>query len=114
MGIIKLVILGVVGLVVLLGGIGGIYYATDGAVDATVTDKQCGFNGGTVTVVTEFPIPGIEHTLQDVPSNQCSVINKGNFVRYHLQSERTSIWQSEGGACVYDTEYGVGGCSGGE
>lgn len=111
MGIVKLVIFGVVGLVVLLGAIAGIYYATDGAVDATVTDKQCGFGGGTVTVVTKFPVSGIEHTLQDVPADQCNVINKGNFVRYNLQSERTSIWQSEGGSCLYDTKYGPTGCS---
>jgi len=53
---------------------------------------------------------GIEHTLQDVPSDQCALVQRDNFVRYRLQSERVSIWEVEGGACIWDTENGPGGC----
>ncbi len=120
LGLIAWIVVGVVGLVGALGATGGILYASDFGIDATVIDKQCaGLPGGggffaeplagnTITVKTK--LFGIEHTLVDVPADQCALVQKDNFVRYRVKSERTSIWSSEGGSCIWDTVNGAGGC----
>lgn len=106
MGLIKLIISAVVGIFVLLLAIGGIAYAADYGVEATVVDKNCVAN----EIVINPKYVGQDVTVPDIPPQQCSVIQKGNYLKYHVRSERTSIWASEGGSCVYDTEHGVGGC----
>jgi hypothetical protein len=114
LGLIALILVAVVGLVVLLGVVAGGYYATDGAVTATVTGKDCGSitsSTGSVDIRTGFPVPGIPHTIPDMPRDKCQLVQAGNFVQYHLRSERTSIWASEGGACIWDTEFGPNGCN---
>jgi hypothetical protein len=99
----KLIALAVL-LVVLVGVAAGLAYATDAPVDATVTDKSCG-QANTVTVVTK--IGGITHTVE-VDGQQCFIIQKGNFVQYHIRSERTLIYEKEGGSCLWDTKSGPG------
>jgi cytochrome c-type biogenesis protein CcmE len=79
-------------------------YATDYAVEATVTDKNCQSQPATVTVQTKFG--GLVETVP-VTATECFVIQKGNFVEYHIQSKRTVIYERDpatGGRCVYDTE----------
>lgn len=117
-GLILWIIIAVGGLVAILGATAGILYANDFAIEATVIDKECAGAGGifgngsagsnSVTVQTR--LFGIEHTLADIPNDQCLLIQEDNFVRYRVQSERTSIWESEGGSCIWDTANGPGGC----
>ncbi len=112
LGLIAWIVVGVVGLVGALGATGGILYATDFAVDATVIDKDCStvIGSGENSISVKTKLFGIEHTLEDVPADQCQLIQKDNFVSYRIKSERTSIWGSEGGNCIWDTVHGAGGC----
>lgn len=89
-------------LVVGVLGVGGYLYATDYKLEATVQDTDCG--RGDVDVKTK--LFGLEHTVPDVPAQQCNLLAPGNFVEYRLRSERTTLYQSEGGACIYDSETG--------
>jgi len=107
------------GLIVALGAVVGIVYATDYGVQATVVGKDCGSSGGSsgggifpvsgpsVTVKTKMA--GLRHT-QSLPAEQCGIVQVGNFVIYHIRSGRTSLYQSEGGTCIYDSVGGVNGC----
>lgn len=86
----------------------GALYAFDVGVGATITDKQCLQAGGsTVDVKSDFF--GAGATLE-VPFQQCGAIQKGNYVKFHIRSERSEIYESKGGACIYDTENGPNGC----
>jgi hypothetical protein len=107
------------GAVVALVAFAGIVYATDYGVQATVVSKDCGTGGAgggggvfplaapSVTVKTK--VGSLRHT-QGLPAEQCAAVPVGGFVVYHLRSGRTSLYQSEGGACIYDSAGGVGGC----
>lgn len=96
------------GLILIVLAVLGGYYATDGAVGATVTDKDCtaGFGStSVVTVTTAFPVPGVTTSLKDFDNAQCSVVQVDRtYAEYHLRSERTILYESEGGACLYDSE----------
>ncbi|MGB0652869.1 MAG: hypothetical protein ACPGQL_06675 [Thermoplasmatota archaeon] len=112
--------IGVIGiLIVLVLIVGGIvvsvpvgYYLGDGAVEAVVVDKKCGSNplGETskVTVETRFPVPGVQHVVKEFPNDKCNLVNKDNYVEHRLRSGRTTLYQSEGGSCIYDSEKGIG------
>lgn len=79
-------------------------YATDYAVEAEVTGKNC--NGTTTTVTVETRVGGLTETIP-VSRTECLVIRPGNFVHYHIRSERTIIYEKDpavGGRCVYDTD----------
>lgn len=113
MGLIFKIIAGVVGLVVLIAAIGGILYVTDTPVEATVIEKDCdanitnGNSNSRITVLTKFPVPGIEYTLQDFDDDKCSLLRageNGNYAVYHLKSERVIFYEREGGACLYDSD----------
>lgn len=94
-------ILGIVLLVVVLLIAAGVYaYATDYGVEASVVSKKCAESPPTVTVKTK--VGGLAETVQ-VGVTECGVIQPGNFVVYHIRSERTIIYQSEGGKCLFDT-----------
>lgn len=104
------ILIGVVGLIVVIAAIGGILFVTDTPVKATIVEKDCaGIPGGkssSVTVLTKFPVPGIEYTLQDFDNNACGVLRageSGNYVEYYLKSERIVFYEREGGACIYDS-----------
>lgn len=102
------ILLTVAGLLVVgIGGTGAYLYATDYKVDATVTGKDCA--AGEVDVKTK--LFGLEHTVADVPMQQCALLEKGNFVEYRIKSERTTLWDVEGGRCIYDSRTGPG-CGG--
>lgn len=110
LGVIAIVALAVGGLVVVTAAAGGIMYMADTAIGATVIDKDCGSSpfGATskVTVETKFPIPGIEHTIQDFDNRVCTGLragDNGNYAEYHLKSERTILYERENGACIYDS-----------
>lgn len=112
----RLVVRVALGLLVALVAGGAIVYATDYGLEAEVVAKDCGATtpGGafplaapSVTVKTK--LGGLRHT-QGLPAQQCAVVQVGNFVVYHIRSGRTSLYESEGGACIYDSEGGVRGC----
>ncbi|MGB1698202.1 MAG: hypothetical protein ACPHK8_07360 [Thermoplasmatota archaeon] len=84
--------------------IGGLFIF-DAPVGGTVEDKDCINN--LVDVKTDFF--GLTSSAE-VGAAQCASIQAGNYVKYYLRSERTSIFESKGGACIYDTENGPGGC----
>jgi len=98
------------GTMVLLGLAGGIAYATDYGVEATIVGKDCpaGFFGsGLGEVTVETKLFGIERTV-GLPKEQCLALNEGNFAVYHLRTARTTLYETEGGPCIYDSEKGVG------
>jgi hypothetical protein len=105
------------GLVVAVVAVAGIAYATDYGMEATVVSKDCGAGGDggnpiplsdpSVTVKTR--IGELRHT-QSIPATECQAIQPGNFVVYHIKSGRTSLFETEGGKCIYDSIGGVGGC----
>lgn len=96
-------LLGLVLLVVVLVVATGFFlYATDYAVEAHVVDKTCQ-GGPSVTVETR--IGGLTETVP-VTTTECLVIQLGNYVHYHIRSQRTVIYEKDpavGGRCVYDT-----------
>lgn len=94
--IIGLAILLVVVVVVLAVGA----YAVDYGVEATVTDTNCGASPPSVEVRTK--LLGTAHQVPVSP-NQCLAIQRGNFVVYHVRSERATIYEREGGRCIYDS-----------
>lgn len=102
MGLIGL--LSSIATVLVLGvvGTGGYLYMTDYALEATVQGTNC--TAGEVEVKTKMF--GLEHTVPDVPAQQCAVLAPGNFVEYRVKSERTTLFESEGGACIYDSKTG--------
>lgn len=114
LGITLKVLLAVVVLVVLAVGIA---YAADAPVEATVTAKQCGsgfaFFGsaqGPRTITVKTRIGGVAYTLHDVPDAQCQAVQVQNFVRYHVRSHRTILYQTQGGACIYDSATSPASC----
>jgi hypothetical protein len=107
------------GLLVAVVAGGAILYATDYGLEADVVGKDCSGTGGgapgsplplgspSVTVKTK--LGGLRHT-QSLPAQQCAVVQVGNFVVYHVRSARTSVYQAEGGSCIYDSTGGPAGC----
>ncbi|HUR63594.1 MAG TPA: hypothetical protein VM241_03845 [Candidatus Thermoplasmatota archaeon] len=102
------------GAIVALAALAGIVYATDYGVEATVVSKDCGAGGGVVplaapSVTVRTKVAGLRHT-QGLPAQQCAAVPVGGFVVYHIRSGRTTLYESEGGSCIYDSVNGVGGC----
>ena len=104
----RIVILAIVGLVVVLAAIGAIAYASDFAVEATVKERCSPLNGYAVPIQTR--LFAIGYTVTGIPPHECTLVGPGNFVKYHLRSSRTSLYEREGGVCIFDSENGVGGC----
>ncbi|MHB8634190.1 MAG: hypothetical protein ACYDBQ_09530 [Thermoplasmatota archaeon] len=107
------------GAVAVVVALAGTAYASDYPVQATVTAKACasgsGFGvfsspagPGSVTVTTK--LFGIQYTVHDLPATQCDAVQVNNFVVYHIRTQRTSLYDREGGSCIYDSVGGVGGC----
>lgn len=86
--------------VVLLGSILVWAYAADYGVHATVTEKDCSLRIPLITVKTE--VLGLQDKAQ-VSTTQCALIERGNYVVYHLRSQRTIIYESKGGDCLFDS-----------
>ncbi len=98
-------VLGLVLLIVVLVIATSVFlYATDYAVEASVIGKNC--QGRPTTVTVETRIGGLTETVA-VTSTECLVIQRGNYVHYHIRTERTVIYEKDpaaGGRCVYDTD----------
>ncbi len=115
MGVVKLVIFAVLGVLAIVGGTAGFYYATDGTVDAEITETRCSPSGSEVDLKTLFPVPGIGHTLEDMDFFICELFTEeGNVATYNLRSERVRLFESDAKSCLkYDSEQGTapgGGC----
>lgn len=109
MGLARLLLKVAVAVVVLLLLAVGAAYAMDMKVEATVVDKSCSpFGESTVTVRAK--VLGVTHTAP-VDTQVCAALQENNFVEYHLRSGRTSLYETEGGRCLYDTEHGLNGCA---
>jgi hypothetical protein len=101
MGILGSVVRGVVGLATLLLVIGLIAYWADYSVDATVTKKVDTGSSCEITVKTKML--GITHTMKDLDAQTCFAVHEGNFVTYHIRSKHTTLFESQGGNCIYDS-----------
>lgn len=117
MGLIAMIVLGIVGLAIVLAAVAGGLYLNDYAIEATVIDKDCGSSGGvfgggaTSKVTVRTKAFGIEHTLKDFDNSKCQILRAGedgNFAVYHVRSERTILYEREGGSCIYDSAKGLG------
>lgn len=92
-------------LAVLVAGLlvtGVVLYAVDYRIDATVQETRCDL----LEVKVKTKQFGIEHTVRDVPVDQCGVLEPGDFVQYRIRSQRTTLYDEEGGRCLYDSETG--------
>lgn len=94
-----------VGLLLLLVVVGVALFASDYGAEATVTGKNCQANPPTVDVETK--LFGVDRTVE-VAKQQCFIIEKGNFVVYRIRTGQTTIYEAEGGKCIYDTVTGPG------
>lgn len=102
MGLFSLVA-NVVGVLLLAGAGGGVYlYATDFKLSATIQETRC--VDGEIDVETKKL--GIDHTVKKVPAEQCNRLEAGNFVEYRVRSKRTTLYEVEGGECIYDSKTG--------
>lgn len=78
-------------------------YASDYAVEGTVTEKHCAPPQPTVTV--DVGIFGSQTV--EVTQDQCGILEKNNHVVYHVRSGKTTVYQIKGGQCLYDSEKGI-------
>ncbi len=92
-----------VALVLLVLVVGTAMYASDYGAEANVTGKDCNANPPTVDVKTK--LFGVKRTV-DVERQQCFIIEQGNFVVFRIRSAHTTIYEFEGGKCIYDTKTG--------
>lgn len=115
MGVLKLVLLVLVGALAVAAIVAGGAFVSDAKVQATVVDKQCPtptpFGSATGQVTVRTKLFGIRYTVTDIASAQCALVQSNNFVEYHLRSQRTSLWQREGGSCIWDSVHGLNGCA---
>jgi hypothetical protein len=95
----KVVAIGLL-LVVLVVGFAVFAYATDYGVKAEVQDKQCSISPPFIVVklktfgnVDEVP----------VQAQQCFLMDRGNFVVYHIRTQHAVVYDREGGRCIYDS-----------
>jgi hypothetical protein len=105
--LVGLIVLIVVGVVAAVGITVGVMYANDYGLEATVKDKECLPTASSVEVETK--LFGIDHRVKDVPQDACGILQPGNFVRYHIRSQHTIIYEKEGGDCIYDSVKGFCG-----
>lgn len=70
---------------------------------AAVSETRCEL----LQVKVHTRLFGIDHTVQDVPVQQCNALEPGNFVQYRVRSQRTTLYDREGGQCLYDSETGL-------
>ncbi len=109
LGLILRIVGGLLGVIV---GIGGVGYAIDYGIGATVIERKCAGGGilggspsGEATVRVKL-VPTMTHTVTELPVPVCNALHEGNFVVYHVRTGRTVLFDSDGGACIYDSQTG--------
>lgn len=101
MGVVGILV-AVVGMAVVgAGGTAAYLFASDYKAEATV-QEDCA--GGQVDVKTKRF--GLDHTVTDIPPQQCLLLKKDSFVEYRIRSRHTTLYEVEGGRCIYDTVTG--------
>ena len=103
----------VVAALVVFGGIvgtGAYLYATDYVLKADVQDTLClgplqPDDANVVSVKTR--VLGLDHDVKGIPDQQCQLLSEGNYVEYHVRSRHTTLYEEEGGRCIYDSLTGV-------
>lgn len=100
MRLIQTVLLAFFAVLTLVAAAGFVLYLQDYKLEAHVQDTRC--ERSEVEIKTkQF---GIVHTVTEVPLNECLVLQVGSFVEYRIRSQRTTLYLSEGGDCVYDSQ----------
>jgi hypothetical protein len=94
-------ILAVVGLV----GVAAFAYTSDYALQADVKGKECSL-GALNVVSVQTRTFGIDHDVVGVPQHECTLVQVGDEVRYHVRSKQTTLYRD--GECVYDSVSGPG------
>jgi hypothetical protein len=107
-GLLAAIALLAIAALVVVTAAAAILYATDSKVGATVVETECGTrplaDASRVTVVTKFPLPGIEHRMVDVDNAACiSLVEGQSYAEYFLRSGRVVLYEREGGSCMHDT-----------
>ena len=91
-------------------GTGAYLYATDFTLKADVKDKLClgplaADDGNAVSIKTR--LMGFDHDVRGIPDQQCQLLSEGNYVEYRVRSRHTTLYEEEGGKCIYDSVTGV-------
>lgn len=91
-------------------GTAGYLYATDYVLKADVKDTLClgplqPDDANVVSVKTRAF--GLGHDVKGIPDDECRLLAKGNFVEYHIRTKHTTLYEREGGKCIYDSLTGV-------
>ena len=91
-------------------GTAGYLYATDYVLKADVQDTLClgplqPDDANVVSIKTR--VLGLHHDVSGLPDQQCNLLSKGNFVQYHIRTRHTTLYETEGGRCIYDSLTGV-------
>jgi hypothetical protein len=91
-------------------GTGAYLYATDYALKADVQDTLClgplaPDEQNAVSVKTRAI--GLDHDVKGIPDQECQLVSKGNYVEYHLRTKHTTLYEREGGDCIYDSLSGI-------
>ena len=89
-------------LLVVLVGFGAIFYFTDQHVDATIVEKRQESPTEPCTVKAKTERFGITQETEIQPQ-ECALVRVGAFVQYYVRSQRTVIFASKGGACLWDS-----------
>jgi len=100
MGLVGTIVRVALIVVVVVVALGGFLFATDYGLAATITKKDCSSNPPTITAKTNSF--GIVHTMP-VSGQQCGIIQPGNYVIYHIRSQHTTVYDRQGGRCMFDT-----------
>ncbi len=85
--------------------------SAEGDSEPKVPDPAAQLGGANSTVTIRTKALSVEHTVTGFDDQKCWVLRAGedgNFIVYHLRTERAQFYEREGGVCLYDTEYGPG------
>lgn len=87
--------------------VGAYLYATDYGLEADVQSTDC--RGPTVedllnSVAVKTRVLGIDHAVKGIPDDQCSLLEQGDRVVYHVRSKHTILYR--GDQVCYDSETG--------
>jgi hypothetical protein len=99
--------LAAIAILVVVGALGAVAwaYSTDYVLEADVKGKRCGLDSLNVVSIHTRTF-GIDHDVVGVPQDECTFIQVGDEVRYHIRSKHTTIYRD--GECVYDSVSGPG------
>lgn len=88
-------------LILLAAGLSAYLYLTDYGVEATVTEKGQDEESRYIELTTRLGGLSLRH---DVPPEQWTTIQAGNFVVYHINTQRVLVYTSENGSLIYDSD----------